>query len=263
MKEKWEWNMECPGSTALWNLETCLQVEKRSRHGEIAAVQRSTPSRCALAPLRLCVEPARIQLNWSQLELIKPKKEFFFAFLLKPCIPNSQPLAQPIPRNGAPERLKKFRSHAERGFLMARPARTFGEALARAQVRSNPVTEPKRSQNPKRPLGITVFPRGYGTFDNARGGVPANCADYRLWPVSAFRFPAFRFWTAVFPSVPTPNGSPVFFTRRADLSRRNAVSPIPRFAVSAGPVVKSHSLLPQLPPVKSWKFAFCASLVAS
>jgi hypothetical protein len=33
----------------------------------------------------------------------------------------------------------------ERGFL------GFGEALAKEQVPSNPVTEPKRSQNPKRP----------------------------------------------------------------------------------------------------------------
>jgi hypothetical protein len=44
------------------------------------------------------------------------------------------------------ERLKKYCSHSERGFL------GFGEALAKEQVRSNPVTEPKRSENPKRPL---------------------------------------------------------------------------------------------------------------
>ena len=51
-----------------------------------------------------------------------------------------------------PERLKKFCSHSERGFLKARPARTLGEASAKEQVQRNPVTEPKRSQNPKRLL---------------------------------------------------------------------------------------------------------------
>ena len=60
---------------------------------------------------------------------------------------------------------------------MARPARTFGEALAKAQVRSNPATEPKRpvrrslgvggSQNPKRPLRSALFPDGYSIFVNA------------------------------------------------------------------------------------------------
>jgi hypothetical protein len=44
------------------------------------------------------------------------------------------------------ERLKKYCSHSERGFL------DFGEASAKEQVWNNPVTEPKRSQNPKRPL---------------------------------------------------------------------------------------------------------------
>jgi len=50
-------------------------------------------------------------------------------------------------RAGGLERLKKYCSHSERGFL------GFGGALAKEQVR-NPVTEPKRSQNPKRPLRI-------------------------------------------------------------------------------------------------------------
>jgi hypothetical protein len=49
-----------------------------------------------------------------------------------------------IARN--PERLKKYCSHTERGFL------GFGEALAKERVSNNPATEPKRSQNPKRPL---------------------------------------------------------------------------------------------------------------
>jgi hypothetical protein len=47
--------------------------------------------------------------------------------------------------------LKKNCSHAERGFL------GFGEALAKEQVPSNPLTEPKRSQDPKRPLSLLFF----------------------------------------------------------------------------------------------------------
>jgi hypothetical protein len=47
--------------------------------------------------------------------------------------------------------LKKNWSHAERGFL------GFGKALAKEQVQSDPVTEPKRSQNPKRPLSLLFF----------------------------------------------------------------------------------------------------------
>jgi hypothetical protein len=50
---------------------------------------------------------------------------------------------------------------------MARPARTFGEASAKEQVQKNPVTEPKRSQNPKRPLPPPPFPNGYSIFENA------------------------------------------------------------------------------------------------
>jgi len=46
----------------------------------------------------------------------------------------------------------------------------FGEALAKAQV-ENPVTEPKRSQKPKRPLSYPSphlsQPRGYSFFENA------------------------------------------------------------------------------------------------
>jgi len=51
-------------------------------------------------------------------------------------------------RERRPERLKKYCSHSERGFLGS------GEALAKEQVLRNPVTEPKRSQNPKRPLFV-------------------------------------------------------------------------------------------------------------
>ena len=43
----------------------------------------------------------------------------------------------------------------------------FGEALAKGQDQSNPVTEPKRSQNPKRPLFINFYPRGYSIFEIA------------------------------------------------------------------------------------------------
>jgi hypothetical protein len=59
------------------------------------------------------------------------------------------------------ERLKKYCSHLERGFL------GFGEALAKERVQRNPVTEPKRSQNPKRPLFLHFLPNGYSIFENA------------------------------------------------------------------------------------------------
>jgi hypothetical protein len=49
------------------------------------------------------------------------------------------------------ERLKKNCSHAGRGFL------GFGKASAKEQVQRNPVTEPKRSQNSKRPLALFLF----------------------------------------------------------------------------------------------------------
>ena len=48
-------------------------------------------------------------------------------------------------------------------------ARIFG-VLARLRRRSmfeNPVTEPKRRQNPKRPLRPARFPNGYSIFENA------------------------------------------------------------------------------------------------
>ena len=76
-------------------------------------------------------------------------------------------LGEALNEPGALERLKKYCSHSERGFLMARPARTFGEALAKEQVQENPVTEPKRSQNPKRPLCLSWLSNGYSIFENA------------------------------------------------------------------------------------------------
>jgi LPS-assembly protein len=63
-----------------------------------------------------------------------------------------------LPRS---ERLKKHRAHSERGFL------SFGEALAKEQVGTNPVTEPKRSQNSKRPFSFPFFPNGHGIFEHA------------------------------------------------------------------------------------------------
>jgi len=39
--------------------------------------------------------------------------------------------------------------------------------LAKEQVQSNPVTEPKRSQNPKRPLLGPFQPNGYSISENA------------------------------------------------------------------------------------------------
>ena len=50
-----------------------------------------------------------------------------------------------------PERLKKNCSHSERGFLGF--WRGFGEGAGL----KNPVTEPKRRQNPKRPLFLQPF----------------------------------------------------------------------------------------------------------
>jgi cysteine desulfurase/selenocysteine lyase len=58
---------------------------------------------------------------------------------------HDQELANYAAEKLAAERLKKYCSRSERGFL------GFGEALAKEQVQSNPVTEPKRSLNPKRP----------------------------------------------------------------------------------------------------------------
>jgi hypothetical protein len=43
----------------------------------------------------------------------------------------------------------------------------FGEALAKEQVQRNPVTEPKRSQNPKRPLPAPFQPKGCSIYENA------------------------------------------------------------------------------------------------
>jgi len=62
------------------------------------------------------------------------------------------------------ERLKKYCGHSERGFL------GFGEASVREQGQSNPVTEPKRSQNPKRPLLSSIQPDGYSISLNALPG---------------------------------------------------------------------------------------------
>jgi hypothetical protein len=62
----------------------------------------------------------------------------------------------------------------ERGFL------GFGEALAKEQVQRNPVTEPKRSENPKRPLSFSIFPNGYSISENAlwcmskRSNIPSH-----------------------------------------------------------------------------------------
>src|SRR5258706_141858 len=63
--------------------------------------------------------------------------------------------------DAALERLKKNCSRSERGFL------GFGEALVKEQVPSNPVTEPKQSQNPKRPPSPLPIPNGYSFSENA------------------------------------------------------------------------------------------------
>ena len=47
----------------------------------------------------------------------------------------------------------------------------FGEALAKGACPQRPVTEPKRSQNPKRPLLLHLHPCGYSISDNALSAV--------------------------------------------------------------------------------------------
>jgi hypothetical protein len=64
------------------------------------------------------------------------------------------------------ERLKKYCSHLERGFLV------FWQGFSEGAGLKNPVTEPKRSQNPKRPLLSHPFPNGYSIFENAPGSFP-------------------------------------------------------------------------------------------
>jgi hypothetical protein len=70
---------------------------------------------------------------------------------IKPSMP-ATPLAAV---QAWPERPKQDGGHAERGFLGA------GEASAKEQVQSDPVTEPKRSQNPKGPLPSSPQPDGH------------------------------------------------------------------------------------------------------
>ena len=57
------------------------------------------------------------------------------------------------------ERLKKYCSLEERGCLVF--WRGFGEGACPQR----PVTEPKQSQNPKRPLSHVFLPRSYSIFD--------------------------------------------------------------------------------------------------
>ena len=64
------------------------------------------------------------------------------------------------------ERLKKYRGRSERGFLGLASGADH-RPLAKEQVRSNPVTEPKRSQNPKRPPSLPSKPNGCGISENA------------------------------------------------------------------------------------------------
>jgi hypothetical protein len=54
--------------------------------------------------------------------------------------------------NSVLERLEKYCSRAERGFL------GFGEALAKEQVCNNPVTEPKRSPKSKKTASYFFTP---------------------------------------------------------------------------------------------------------
>jgi hypothetical protein len=60
------------------------------------------------------------------------------------------------------ERLMKYCGHLERAVL------GFGQAPAKAQVQSNPVTEPKRSQKAKRPLPSSLQLDGYSISLNVK-----------------------------------------------------------------------------------------------
>jgi hypothetical protein len=68
------------------------------------------------------------------------------------------------------ERLKKCCSHF--GARIFGVWRGFGEGAGL----KNPVTEPKRSQNPKRPLSSDTFPNGYNIFENALTEPPPSSA---------------------------------------------------------------------------------------
>src|SRR5271155_4098636 len=71
------------------------------------------------------------------------------------------------------ERLKKYCSHAERGFLVF--WRGFGEGACPLR----PVTEPKRSQNPKRLLLHPSPPHGYSIYENAL----AVANQFHVYPI--------------------------------------------------------------------------------
>jgi len=62
------------------------------------------------------------------------------------------------------ERLKKYCGHSERGFLAF--WRGFGEGASPQRA----ATEPKQSQNPKRPLVNLPQPNGYSISLNALAG---------------------------------------------------------------------------------------------
>jgi hypothetical protein len=60
-----------------------------------------------------------------------------------------------------PEHLKK--GYSQFGARLFEVWRGFGEGAGL----QNPVTEPKRSQTPKRPLSLSALPNGYNVFENA------------------------------------------------------------------------------------------------
>jgi hypothetical protein len=68
------------------------------------------------------------------------------------------------------ERLKKYCRHLERGFFGF--WRGFGEGAGL----KNPVTEPKRGQNKKRPLLSSFLPNGDSIFENTLWFVALACA---------------------------------------------------------------------------------------
>src|SRR5580692_7911738 len=86
-----------------------------------------------------------------------------------------------------PELLKKYCSHVERGFL------AFWRGFGKGACPQRPVTEPKRSQNPKGPLLSFLHPHAYRIYDNAlikkRRQIPGTIQYTRYfdaiiqWPV--------------------------------------------------------------------------------
>ncbi len=150
------------------------------------------------------------------------------------------------------ERLKKCYSHLERGFFVF--WRGFGEG---AGLR-NPVTEPKRSQNQKRPLSHSVFLNGYNIFENAlisprrsatNKSIPALLKFLKHNAIQTIRAcapgdipPKFRLWT-----VDSPVG-PIRTPPSHYIRTRNTLSFNPKRARKTGSSKKSPKCIHEIKP---------------